>query len=51
MIHNWIPEEFIQTILGNDNPFGVILAALVGIPIYADIFGTIPIAEALLLLI
>ena len=48
MIHNWIPEEFIQTILGNDNPFGVILAVLVGIPIYADIFGTVPIAEALL---
>ena len=48
LIHNWIPEEFIQTILGNDNPFGVILAAIVGIPIYADIFGTIPIAEALL---
>ena len=47
-IHNWIPEEFIVKALGNDNPFGVILATLVGIPMYADIFGTIPIAEALL---
>ncbi|MGN1249958.1 MAG: permease, partial [Candidatus Spyradocola sp.] len=48
IIHNWIPEEFIVKILGNGNPFGVILAALAGIPMYADIFGTIPIAEALL---
>ena len=48
LIHNWIPEEWIVTILGDKNPFGVILAAIVGIPIYADIFGTIPIAEALL---
>ncbi|MBQ7152186.1 MAG: permease [Synergistaceae bacterium] len=48
LIHNWIPKEFIETILGNKNPFGVILAAAVGIPVYADIFGTIPIAEALL---
>ncbi len=47
-IHNWIPQEFIQKILGSNNPFGVILATIVGIPVYADVFGTIPIAEALL---
>lgn len=47
-IHNWIPEAWIDRILGGDNPLGVILATLVGIPMYADIFGTIPIAEALL---
>lgn len=48
IIHNWIPEEFVISILGSGNPFGVIIAALAGIPMYADIFGTIPIAEALL---
>ncbi|MGM9592843.1 MAG: permease [Candidatus Onthomonas sp.] len=48
VIHNWIPEEFIVKILGTGNPFGVIIAAAAGIPMYADIFGTIPIAEALL---
>lgn len=48
VIHNWIPEKWIGTILGSDNPFGVVFATLVGIPMYADIFGTIPIAEALL---
>lgn len=47
-IHNWIPQDVIVKILGNGNPFGVILATLAGIPMYADIFGTIPIAEALL---
>ncbi|MDD3192866.1 MAG: permease [Oscillospiraceae bacterium] len=47
-IHNWIPEDFIVKILGDGNPFGVILATIAGIPMYADIFGTIPIAEALL---
>lgn len=47
-IHNWIPEEFIVKIIGDNNPFGVILATIAGIPMYADIFGTIPIAEALL---
>lgn len=47
IIHNWIPTEAIQAILGENNPFSVILATAVGIPIYADIFGTIPIAEAL----
>ena len=47
LIHNWIPEVWVESILGN-NPFGVILATLIGIPMYADIFGTIPIAEALL---
>ena len=48
VIHNWIPEAWIQNILGSDNPFGVVLAVLVGVPMYADIFGTIPVAEALL---
>lgn len=48
IIHNWIPEEFIVKALGDNNPFGVILATVAGIPMYADIFGTIPIAEALL---
>lgn len=46
-IHNWIPTEIIQGILGDNNPFSVLLATVVGIPMYADIFGTIPIAEAL----
>jgi len=46
-IHNWIPAEVIQNILGVNNPFSVLLATVVGIPMYADIFGTIPIAEAL----
>lgn len=48
VIHNWIPESWIQAVLGSNNPFGVILAVLVGVPMYADIFGTIPVAEALL---
>lgn len=48
IIHNWIPEHLIVTALGDNNPFGVILATIVGVPMYADIFGTIPIAEALL---
>lgn len=48
IIHNWIPEEWIVTVLGNGNPFGVIFATACGIPMYADIFGCIPIAEALL---
>ena len=48
VIHNWIPEEWVITALGGDNPFGVIIATICGIPMYADIFGTIPIAEALL---
>ena len=48
LIHNWIPEVWVESILGSNNPFGVILATLIGIPMYADIFGTIPIAEALL---
>ncbi|MBR5452636.1 MAG: permease [Clostridia bacterium] len=47
-IHNWIPEDLIVKALGNNNPFGVVLATLAGVPMYADIFGTIPIAEALL---
>lgn len=45
LIHNWIPEEWISNVLGKNNPLGVILATLVGVPIYADIFGTIPIAD------
>lgn len=48
VIHNWIPESWIEKVLGSKNPFGVILATVIGIPMYADIFGTIPIAEALL---
>ena len=48
IIHNWIPEAWVETILGSNNPFGVVLATLVGVPMYADIFGTIPVAEALL---
>ena len=48
VIHNWIPEDWIVTALGGNNPFGVIIATICGIPMYADIFGTIPIAEALL---
>ena len=48
LIHNWIPESWITAVLGSNNPFGVLLATLVGIPMYANIFGTIPVAEALL---
>ncbi len=47
LIHNWIPQAWIETVLGANNPFSVLLATVVGIPMYADIFGTIPIAEAL----
>lgn len=47
LIHNVIPEAWIQTVLGIDNPFSVLIATVVGVPMYADIFGTIPIAEAL----
>jgi len=47
VIHNWIPEAWVVAVLGSKNPFGVVLATLVGVPMYADIFGTIPIAEAL----
>ncbi len=48
VIHNWIPETWVETVLGSSNPFGVVLATLLGVPMYADIFGTIPVAEALL---
>ena len=48
IIHNWIPEDIIVDVLGDNNPFGVIIATIAGVPMYADIFGTIPIAEALL---
>ena len=48
IIHNWIPKEWVVTVLGSSNPFGVLLAAVFGIPMYADIFATIPIVEALL---
>ena len=48
VIHNWIPEAWIAAVLGSRNPFGVVLATLIGVPMYGDIFGTIPIAEALL---
>ena len=47
LIHNWIPQDVIEAVLGDGNPFAVVLATLIGAPIYADIFGTIPIAEAL----
>lgn len=49
IIHNWIPRELIETVLGKDNIFSPIIAALVGVPMYADIFGTLPIAEALII--
>ena len=48
VVHNWIPESWIQKVLGSDNPFGVVLATICGVPMYADIFGCIPIAESLL---
>lgn len=48
VIHNWIPEEWIEMVLGSNNPLGVVLATFLGVPMYADIFGTIPVAEALL---
>ena len=46
-IHGWIPESFISTVLGVNNPFSVLIATIAGVPMYADIFGTLPIAEAL----
>lgn len=48
VIHNWIPETWVVAVLGRGDPFGVVLATLAGVPLYADIFGTVPIAEALL---
>ena len=48
LIHNWIPESWIAAVLGSRSPLGVVLAAVIGVPMYADIFGTIPVAEALL---
>ena len=48
VIHNWIPQEWVQTVLGSTNPFGVVLATVLGTPMYADMFGVIPVAEALL---
>lgn len=48
VIHNWIPQQWIELVLGGNNPLGVVLATIVGVPMYADIFGTIPVAEALL---
>lgn len=48
LIHNWIPQDTVVMVLGSKNPLGVVLATVIGIPMYADIFGTIPIAEALL---
>lgn len=47
LIHNVIPEEWVQSVLGINNPFSVLIATVIGTPMYADIFGTIPIAEAL----
>lgn len=46
-IHNWIPQSIVESVIGENNPFAVVLATAIGIPMYADIFGTIPIAEAL----
>ena len=48
VIHNWIPQEWVQTVLGSTNPLGVVLATVFGTPMYADMFGVIPVAEALL---
>lgn len=48
VIHNWIPQEWVQTVLGSTNSFGVVLATVLGTPMYADMFGVIPVAEALL---
>ena len=48
LIHNWIPQEIVIRLLGTGNPLGVVIATIAGVPMYADIFGTIPIAEALL---
>lgn len=48
VIHNWIPQQWVETVLGGNNPLSVVLATIVGVPMYADIFGTIPVAEALL---
>ena len=48
VLHNWVPEEWIENVLGRHDPFGVILATIVGVPVYADIFGIIPVSEALL---
>lgn len=47
LIHNWIPQTLVEGVLGQSNPFSVVLATAVGVPMYADIFGTLPIAEAL----
>ncbi|MEK8210351.1 permease [Paenibacillus sp. FSL L8-0696] len=49
VIHNWIPESVISAVLGQDKWYSVLLATIVGVPMYADIFGTLPIAEALVL--
>jgi uncharacterized membrane protein YraQ (UPF0718 family) len=46
-IHNWIPETWISAVLGQDKWYSVLLATIIGVPMYADIFGTLPIAEAL----
>ena len=48
VIHNWVPEEAIAKVLGTENPLGVVIATVVGVPMYGDIFGTVPVAEALL---
>ena len=49
LIHNWIPQEIIENLIGNNNKFAVLISTILGMPMYADIFGTIPIAEALFL--
>jgi hypothetical protein len=49
IIHGYVPQSYIETVLGENNPFSVVIATIIGVPMYADIFGTLPIAEALVL--
>ncbi|MCT6701231.1 permease [Rheinheimera sp. 4Y26] len=46
-IHNWVPQAWVTSVLGQDNWWSVFVATLMGVPMYADIFGTLPVAEAL----
>lgn len=48
VIHDWVPKEWIVSVLGKSNPFGVVIASVLGAPLYADIFGVIPVVESLL---
>ena len=49
IIHGYVPQSLIEKVLGQNNPFSVVIATIIGVPMYADIFGTLPIAEALVL--